>query len=179
MASGTRATDHVGRNTSGVDSVRRRLFTDRLFRRLRPALQSFRSVVAAGAPATTASYLHLLPDKNWLPPELSPISRNAECAALLVHKSAQTIGEPDTSATVTQRVSRAVTEAFVAARVGEMIQGVGNTLKLREADIIEKVYLLPVVGTLDSIILQHSANVPMVESVLVESGDKCVPLLHL
>ena len=140
---------------------------------LRAALKTFRSVVAAGAPTTAATalsptsyYLRLLLDKNLLPPELSPASWKQPAtpilllewrAALLVHESAQTIGEPDASAT--QRVSRAVTEAFVAARVGEMIQGVGNTLKLREADVVKKVYLL--VGTF---IQSYNITVPTCRS---------------
>ncbi|KAJ7226961.1 peroxisomal oxidase [Mycena pura] len=131
---------------------------------LRAALKSFLSVVAAGAPTTTAAalsptsyYLRLLLVKNLLPPELSPASWKQPAttilllewrAALLVHESAQTIGQPDTLAT--QRVSRAVTEAFVAARVGEMIQGVGNTLKPREADVVKKVYLLYLLTTVKS-----------------------------
>lgn len=40
-------------------------------------------------------------------------------AAFLVHELAQTVDQPD--ANIAQRVSKAVTEAFVAARVGEMI----------------------------------------------------------
>ncbi|KAJ7198259.1 hypothetical protein GGX14DRAFT_401974 [Mycena pura] len=112
---------------------------------LRAALQSFRSVVAAGAPATTAlPYLRLLPDKNRLPPELSPISWE-QPAMPSDDRGARRVGDSHT---------RAVTEAFVAARVGEMtrIQGVGNTEAARGGHI-------------------SCADVPMVESVLVESGD--------
>lgn len=59
---------------------------------------------------------------------------------MLVHESAQTLSEPD--ATMTQRVSRAVTEAFVAARVGEMIAALSTDLQPREAEVVKKVYLL-------------------------------------
>ncbi|KAK7024780.1 acyl-coenzyme A oxidase [Favolaschia claudopus] len=124
---------------------------------LRAALKAFRGLFtsktppAAKAPSLspTSQYLRLLLDKTLIPPELKPSSWNQPAtailllewrAALLVNECAQTVEAPD--ATLTQRVSRAVTEAFVAARVGEMIDGLPTTLKGKEAEAVRKVYLL-------------------------------------
>jgi hypothetical protein len=122
---------------------------------LRAALKAFRGIFTSTPPATVSSlsptshYLRLLLDKNLVPPELSSESWTQPeiailllewRAALLVHESARTLSEPD--ATVTQRVSRAVTEAFVAARVGEMMDALGPALKQREAEVVRKLYIL-------------------------------------
>lgn len=63
-------------------------------------------------------------------------------AALLVRELARSTDNPDAS--VSHRVGKAVTEAFVAARVGEMIQGLpeafegnGRTIK-----VLGRLYLL-------------------------------------
>ncbi|KAJ6554277.1 acyl-CoA oxidase [Mycena capillaripes] len=130
---------------------------------LRAALKAFRGIFATTPSATasslapTSQYLRLLLDQNLLPPELSPASWTQPAtailllewrAALLVHESAQTLSEPD--ATTTQRVSRAVTEAFVAARVGEMIDSLSAALQPREAEVVKKVYTLYLLTTVES-----------------------------
>ncbi|KAJ7123613.1 peroxisomal oxidase [Mycena epipterygia] len=130
---------------------------------LRAALKAFRGLFATTTSPTAASlspssfYLRLLLDKNLVPPELNPASWTQPAApilllewraALLVHELAQTSAAPD--ATATQRVSRAVTEAFVAARVGEMIEALGSTFKQHEAEIVKKVYLLYLLTTVES-----------------------------
>ncbi|KAJ7748084.1 peroxisomal oxidase [Mycena metata] len=129
---------------------------------LRAALKAFRGLFTSTSPPTdplspTSQYLRLLLDKNLVPPDLDSTSWSHPAtailllewrAALLVHDSVQTLSEPD--ATLTQRVSRAVTEAFVAARVGEMIDGLKSALKQREAEVVGKVYLLYLLTTLES-----------------------------
>ncbi|KAJ6529033.1 peroxisomal oxidase [Mycena vulgaris] len=130
---------------------------------LRAALKGFRTLLTTTpAPAVTSLspssyYLRLLLDKKLTPPELGPESWTQPAtailllewrAALLVHEIAQTIGAPD--ATATQRVSRAVTEAFVAAQVGEMIDALGTALKPREAEVVRKVYILYLLTTVES-----------------------------
>ncbi|KAJ7310906.1 acyl-CoA dehydrogenase/oxidase C-terminal [Mycena albidolilacea] len=123
---------------------------------LRAALKAFRGIFATSSPPSKASsfspishYLRLLLEKELVSPELSPASWTHPAtailllewrAALIVHECAQTLKEPDAS--VTQRVSRAVTEAFVAGRVGEMIESLRAVLEEREAKITGKVYLL-------------------------------------
>jgi acyl-CoA oxidase len=122
---------------------------------LRAALKAFRGIFTSSPPATasslspTSKYLRLLLDKELVPPELSAASWSQSAtailllewrAALIVHESAQTLAQPD--ATATQRVSRAVTEAFVAVRVGELIDALGAALPPREASVVGKVYLL-------------------------------------
>ncbi|KAJ7153204.1 peroxisomal oxidase [Mycena filopes] len=127
---------------------------------LRAALKAFRGLFGSPSPpklSPTSHYLRLLLDKNLIPPELNDASWGGPAAAilllewraaLLVHESAQTLSAPD--ATATQRVSRAVTEAFVGARVGEMIDTLGGVLKEREAEVVRKVYLLYLLTTLES-----------------------------
>ncbi|KAJ7054627.1 peroxisomal oxidase [Mycena amicta] len=97
---------------------------------LRAALKSFRGICSTSSPPTfspTSAYLRLLLAKNLLPPELSPASWRDPAvpilllewrAALLAHEAAQTvpIGQPDSTPRLTQRVSRAVTEVFVAGQ---------------------------------------------------------------
>ncbi|KAF7297428.1 Acyl-coenzyme A oxidase [Mycena indigotica] len=128
---------------------------------IRAALKSFRNITASSTPpkfSPTSAYLRLLVEKDVLPPELSPASwRNVTIpilllewrAALLVHEAAQTIGQPDS--TLTHRVSRAVTEAFVAGQVGQMIAALGSTaLKPHEAEVVSKIYLLYLLTTVES-----------------------------
>ncbi|KAJ7873471.1 peroxisomal oxidase [Mycena olivaceomarginata] len=130
---------------------------------LRAALKAFRGIFASSPPATasslspTSKYLRLLLDKELVPPELSAASWSQPAtailllewrAALIVHESAHTLAQPD--ATATQRASRAVTEAFVAARVGELIDALGAALPLREASVVGKVYLLYLLTTVEA-----------------------------
>lgn len=63
-------------------------------------------------------------------------------AALLVRELAKNLDDPDISAG--QRVARAVTEAFVAARVGDIIKSLPEVLEGHQKDInvLGKLYLL-------------------------------------
>ncbi|KAF7307878.1 Acyl-coenzyme A oxidase [Mycena kentingensis (nom. inval.)] len=129
---------------------------------LRAALKSFRGLFTSSKPSfsPTSAYLRLLLDKQLLPPELSPASwRDAATAilllewraALLVNEAAQTATEPD--ATLTQRVSRAVTEAFVAGQVGGMLSSLSSPslgLKAREITALTNVYLLYLLTTVEA-----------------------------
>ncbi|KAJ7437267.1 peroxisomal oxidase [Mycena galericulata] len=130
---------------------------------LRAALKAFRGLFSTTSKPTADSlspssyYLRLLLDSQLLPPELGPTSWTTPTAAILllewraaliVHEIAQTVAAPD--ATATQRVSRAVTEAFVAARVGEMIEVLGTVLKPREAEVVRKLYILYLLTTVES-----------------------------
>ncbi|KAJ7459398.1 peroxisomal oxidase [Mycena galericulata] len=130
---------------------------------LRAALKAFRGLFSTVSKPTADSlspssyYLRLLLDSQLLPPELGPTSWTTPTAAILllewraaliVHEIAQTVAAPD--ATATQRVSRAVTEAFVAARVGEMIEVLGTVLKPREAEVVRKLYILYLLTTVES-----------------------------
>ncbi|KAF5353255.1 hypothetical protein D9756_008030 [Leucocoprinus leucothites] len=71
-------------------------------------------------------------------------------AALLVHEFAKNISEPDASAG--QRVAKAVTEAFVAARVGDIIKTLPEALEGKERDIkiLGRLYLLYLLTTLEA-----------------------------
>ncbi|KAJ7918317.1 peroxisomal oxidase [Mycena leptocephala] len=119
---------------------------------LRAALKAFRGIFTSTPPATVSSlsptshYLQLS-SESWTQPETAILLLEWR-AALLVHESARTLSEPD--ATVTQRVSRAVTEAFVAARVGEMMDALGPALKQREAEVVRKLYILYLLTTVES-----------------------------
>jgi len=63
-------------------------------------------------------------------------------AALLVRELARSVDNPDAS--VTHRVGKAVTEAFVAARVGEIIQGLPQAFEGngRNTKVLGRLYLL-------------------------------------
>jgi acyl-CoA oxidase len=62
-------------------------------------------------------------------------------AALIVEEHARTVDDSDAS--IYQRVAKAVTEAFIAAQIGEIINTLGSTgMKEREQIIVGKVYLL-------------------------------------
>ena len=63
-------------------------------------------------------------------------------AALLVREFAKNIDEPDVFAG--QRVAKAVIEAFVAARVGDIIKSLPDTINGKQDNIkhLEKLYLL-------------------------------------
>lgn len=63
-------------------------------------------------------------------------------AALLVREFAKNLDDPDASAG--QRVAKAVTEAFVAARVGDIIQSLPEALEGHQKDtkVLGKIYLL-------------------------------------
>lgn len=62
-------------------------------------------------------------------------------AALIVHEHAKNVGEGDTDASANQRVSKAVTEAFVAVQVKGMIESLGS-VGSREREVVGKVFLL-------------------------------------
>jgi acyl-CoA oxidase len=59
-------------------------------------------------------------------------------AALLVREHSRTVSEPDAS--VNQRVSKAVTEAFIAAQVGEIIDSL--SLPANSTSSVRELYLL-------------------------------------
>ncbi|KAJ3568100.1 hypothetical protein NP233_g5937 [Leucocoprinus birnbaumii] len=71
-------------------------------------------------------------------------------AALLVGEYAKNINEPDASAG--QRVAKAVTEAFVAARVGDIINSLPDAFEGKQHDvkILGKLYLLYLLTTLEA-----------------------------
>ncbi|KAJ7066323.1 peroxisomal oxidase [Mycena amicta] len=128
---------------------------------LRAALKSFRGIFSTSSSPSfspTSAYLRLLLDKDLLPPELSPASWNDPAipivllewrAALLVHEAAQTVDQADS--TLTQRVSRAVTEAFVAGQVGQMIAGLpSRVLNAKEVEVVSQIYMLYLLTTVES-----------------------------
>ncbi|RPD77314.1 acyl-CoA oxidase [Lentinus tigrinus ALCF2SS1-7] len=76
---------------------------------------------------------------NWNEPE-NVIALLERRAAAIVQERAQDLRDPDASAD--QRVSRAVTEAFVAAQVGEIIKSLEETVGSKEATVLRKLYNL-------------------------------------
>ena len=83
----------------------------------------------------------LSPDTSWQDP-VTAIHLLEWRAALLVREYAQNIDELDAFAG--QRVAKAVTEAFVATRVGDIIKSLPDRIAGRQDDIrhLEKLYLL-------------------------------------
>ncbi|KIM41888.1 hypothetical protein M413DRAFT_445097 [Hebeloma cylindrosporum] len=120
---------------------------------VRAALKSYRSLFASKPPAVasltpSSAYLrHLVnpptipasfSDKDWRDPATSILLLELR-AAFLVHEHAQNALETDASAN--QRVSKAVTESFVAAQVGGMINSL-SSMPAKDRVTVSKVFLL-------------------------------------
>lgn len=61
----------------------------------------------------------------------------------MVQDHAKNLATGEIDASVNQRVSKAVTEAFIAVQVGGMIKGLEDVgIKGNDADVVKKVYLL-------------------------------------
>jgi acyl-CoA oxidase len=80
-------------------------------------------------------------DNGWQDPAVSILLLEWR-AALLVRELAQHVDELDASAA--QRTARAITEAFIAARVNEMIKELPEVLEgsQRSVKVLERLYLL-------------------------------------
>ncbi|ESK95258.1 acyl- oxidase [Moniliophthora roreri MCA 2997] len=117
--------------------------------------------IANALPPSSAYLKRLIPTANIKPNEPPVLSETSWTnpstlvallewrAALLVHEVAQTIETPD--ATIFQRVSKAATEAFVAANVGDMIVRLDTSVMgSKEKDVLTKLYLLYLLTTIES-----------------------------
>ena len=120
---------------------------------VRAALKSYRSLFSSKPPAVasltpSSAYLrHLVNpptiptsflDKDLRDPATSILLLELR-AALIVHEHAQNALETDAS--TNQRVSKAVTESFVAAQVGGMINSL-SSLSAKDRVVVSKVFLL-------------------------------------
>jgi acyl-CoA oxidase len=120
---------------------------------VRAALKSYRSLFSSKPPAVasltpSSAYLrHLLnpptipasfSDKDLRDPATSILLLELR-TALIVHEHAQNALETDASAN--QRVSKAVTESFVAVQVGGMINSL-STMPAKDRVVVSKVFLL-------------------------------------
>lgn len=119
---------------------------------VRAALKTFKNLFSsqtqsASALSPSSYYLRLLIQPRTQPPELTEDSWKDPGvavlllewrAALVVHEHAQTSAHPD--ATVNQRVSKAVTEAFIGAQVLAIIRNL--PLKGKDGQVIGSLYLL-------------------------------------
>ncbi|CAK5263611.1 unnamed protein product [Mycena citricolor] len=119
---------------------------------LRAALKAFKNLSSSKELAPSSFYLRLVLDTQHVPPRLGPESWSDPAisilllewrAARLVNEAALVAASPDP--TTTQRVSKAVTEAFVAARIGEMIATLAS-----ESTVVRKVYNLYLLTTVES-----------------------------
>lgn len=120
---------------------------------VRAALKSYRSLFSSKPPAVasltpSSAYLrHLvnppsipasLSDKDLRDPAISILLLELR-AALVVHEHAQNALETDANAN--QRVSKAVTESFVAVQVGGMIDSL-SSVPAKDRVVVSKVFLL-------------------------------------
>ncbi|KAI0702796.1 acyl-CoA oxidase [Cerioporus squamosus] len=124
---------------------------------VRAALKAFDSLVVQKTrrvdeltPST--SYLRHLASSapsvtKWDDPQ-SVVSLLEKRAAAMVQERAKHLQDPDAS--VDQRVSRAVTDAFVAAQVGEVIKSLQETVGGTEAAVLGKLYNLHLLTTAES-----------------------------
>ncbi|KAL0578791.1 hypothetical protein V5O48_003203 [Marasmius crinis-equi] len=90
----------------------------------------------------------VLSEASWADPGVL-ISLLEWRAALLVHEVAQTTDALE--ATIYQRVSKAVTEAFVAGRVGEMLVLLNEReIGPKDKEVVKRVYILYLLTTIES-----------------------------
>lgn len=122
---------------------------------VRAALKTYKTLFSSKPPSLSSlspssAYLRYLVDTPTLPPLTAADTwRNAHTAvlllelraALVVHEHARNVGTGDTDASANQRVSRAVTEAFVAVQVQGMIESLAS-VGPREREVVGKVFLL-------------------------------------
>jgi len=127
---------------------------------VRSALKSYRQLFSAKPPSVasfspSSSYLRFLVSRPSAPPSLSAQDLRDPTsaiyllelrAALMVHEHAQNAADPDASAS--QRVSKAVTEAFIAAQVRWMIDGL-IALQDKDRIVVTKVFLLFLLTTVE------------------------------
>ncbi|KAF4588698.1 hypothetical protein EYR40_010251 [Pleurotus pulmonarius] len=124
---------------------------------IRAALKAFRSFTPstdlASLPPSSA-YLRLLRDQpslssDWSAPETSILYLEWR-AVKIVQELAHNANDADAS--MNQRVSKAVTEAFIARQVGEMIKDLNSksVLQGRSAAVVSKLYLLHLLTTVES-----------------------------
>ncbi|EFI26847.1 acyl-CoA oxidase [Coprinopsis cinerea okayama7 len=128
---------------------------------VRAALKSLKGLSSSTNLSPSSYYLRLLippvsvpnfkltPDQ-WLDPA-NPVLLLEWRAALVVQEMARNLKEPDAS--VNQRVSKAVTEAFVARQVGDMINEAQTKLgnkRQKEALVLGQVFLLYLLTTLEA-----------------------------
>ncbi|KAF8056038.1 peroxisomal oxidase [Lyophyllum atratum] len=142
---------------------------------VRAALKSYKTLFSsADPPASSLSpsshYLRLLlpsnqpptaTDASWQDPAFA-ISLLEWRAALLVQEHAQTFEIPDAS--VNQRVSKAVTEAFIAVQVGEIIANLVLSAPTRE--VVRSLYTLYLLTVIEA------SLVDLLSSGLLRSLDK-------
>ena len=124
---------------------------------VRSALKSYRNLFSSNLPSVSS----LSPSSNYLRLLLSPPRLNDSLsiqdfadpntsilllelrAALIVQDHAKNLATGEIDANVNQRVSKAVTESFVAVQVAEMIKGLENVgIKGNDTAVVKKVYLL-------------------------------------
>ena len=120
---------------------------------VRAALKSYRSLFSSNPPAVasltpSSAYLrHLLDpptipssfsNNDWSDPSTSILLLELR-AALLLQEHAQNALETDASAN--QRISKAVSESFVAAQVGGMIYSL-SSMPAKDRVVVSKVFLL-------------------------------------
>lgn len=117
---------------------------------LRAALKSSKSDASSLSPFS--QYLRLLHGEQQLP--ISSWQDPAEVvlllewrAASLVRDAAETDNDSDTS--ITQRVSKAVAEAFVATQVMEMISAAESSLRAEDALVLKGLFMLYLLSTVE------------------------------
>jgi acyl-CoA oxidase len=124
---------------------------------VRSALKSYRNLFSSDLPSLSS----LSPSSNYLRLLLTPPALNVSLsiqdfadpntsilllelrAALIVQDHAKNLETGEIDASVNQRVSKAVTEAFIAVQVASMIKGLEDVgINGNDADVVKKIYLL-------------------------------------
>ncbi|KAK0433149.1 peroxisomal oxidase [Armillaria borealis] len=121
-----------------------KLYADYLPSVLRAALKSSKSDASSHSPFS--QYLRLLHGEQQLP--ISSWQDPAEVVLLLEWRMRRrTDNDSDTS--ITQRVSKAVAEAFVATQVMEMISAAESSLRAEDALVLKGLFMLYLLSTVE------------------------------
>ncbi|KAI6017882.1 acyl-CoA dehydrogenase/oxidase C-terminal [Pisolithus marmoratus] len=141
---------------------------------VRAAMKAYQASISTPASPLAAhlSYIRLLKGEHPKPVVDTTIWQNSNAiiyllewrAALVLKEFVRTLDELDASAN--QRLSKAVTDAFIAVRIGEMITGL-DMLPRQEGDIIRALYHLYLLTTAEDALIDLFST-----GLLQQSGDR-------
>lgn len=122
---------------------------------VRAAVKSFKALSSQPSLSPSTAYLRILAEKEPMPAIRSESWKDPKVLVLLLEwRAALVVREyaahiPSSDANVQQRVSKAVAEAFVGARVGEFIQELGQIMSVKDANIVSQLYHLYLLTTVE------------------------------
>lgn len=119
----------------------------------RAALKSYRALLSSSSPSESqlspsTQYLRVFLPGHSQPPSINAKWDDPQTAILLLEwraalsVKAYATHHEDSDASIDRRVSKAITEAFVASQVGEMLKTLQDKLPGREAQVLRRLFTL-------------------------------------